>query len=273
MRAEYTDQAQRAAEYLLQHAPHRPKTAVILGSGLAGAADGLEGIDLPYADIPGFPVSTVSGHRGVLRLAERVAVMIGRVHYYEGWSLPEVVFPVFVLRFLGVERLILTNAAGAVATHLKPADLVLIRDHINLMGTNPFIGPNDPRVGPRFFDLTRVWDPNLRILAQDVARRVLPCRYPLPEGVYAALSGPNYETPAEIRMLQVLGADLVGMSTVPEALAAAYLGLKALGISCVTNLGAGLAQKPLDHDEVVEVGHRVEEDLRLLLGQLIQALD
>jgi len=269
MNKDYTQKARQAADWLKQQVPHRPKLGLILGSGLSEVVDDVQGIDISYKDIPSFPISTVSGHKGLLRITPDVMIMVGRVHYYEGWTLSEVVFPVFVMNFFGVERLIITNAAGAVSTHLKPADLVLIRDHINLMGVNPFIGPNDAEVGPRFFDMTQIWSHELRIYAQEAAKKVLPKRYPLSEGVYAALPGPNYETPAEIRMLQVLGADLVGMSTVPEAIAASYLRMKALGISCVTNLGAGLSKGPLNHEEVVEVGKMVEQDMRLLIQELV----
>lgn len=272
MDTEYTRRVEESAEWLAARVSHRPKLGLILGSGLSGVADGFQGTDIPYRDIPNFPVSTVSGHRGLLRITPDVMAMVGRVHFYEGWPLSQVVFPLFVMRRLGVSRIIVTNAAGAVSPQFKPSDLVLIRDHINLMGTNPFIGPNDPNAGPRFFDMTQVWSHELRIQAQETARRELPRRYPLPEGVYAALPGPNYETPAEIRMLQVLGADLVGMSTVPEAIAAAYLGIQALGISCVTNLGAGLSKGPLNHEEVVQVGRIVEQDMKLLIQGLVQAL-
>ncbi len=272
MNSDYTQQIKRAAEWLSQKTEHRPKLGIVLGSGLSEVADGFRGVDIPYRDIPGFPVSTVSGHKGMMRITPEVMIMIGRVHYYEGWALTDVVLPLFVMHAFGVKKLIITNAAGAVTPQLKPASLVLIRDHINLMGTNPFIGANDPELGPRFFDMTRVWDHEMRIQAQEVARAQLSKRYPLPEGVYAALPGPNYETPAEIRMLQVLGADLVGMSTVPEALAAAYLNMKALGISCVTNLGAGLSQGPLNHEEVVEVGKIVERDMQTLIQGLVARL-
>lgn len=272
MDKDYTQKARAAAQWLHQKTPHRPRLGLILGSGLSEVAACFQGIDIPYRDIPGFPVSTVSGHKGMLRITPEVVIMVGRVHFYEGWSLSQVVFPLFVMRFFGVEQVIITNAAGAVTPQLPPTSLVLIRDHINLMGTNPFIGQNDADVGPRFFDMTRIWDHDLRVRAQEVARSKLPGRYPLPEGVYAALPGPNYETAAEIRMLQVLGADLVGMSTVPEAIAVAYLGMKALGISCVTNLGAGLSKGPLNHEEVVEVGKIVEHDMQILIENLVALL-
>jgi len=275
----------------------RPRTAIVLGSGLSGIVDRLVDADLPigaerlgggetpFASIPEFPRPTVQGHRGVLRLSERIAVMAGRFHYYEGYPLDDVVLPVFVLREIGVETLVLTNAAGAVNPAYSPGDLVLIKDHVNLMGANPFIGPNPVRPdgtsfggpggapaaggsGGRFFDMSDAYSAELRALAQGAARKAL--GKDLAEGVYAAFSGPSYETPAEVRMARTLGADLVGMSTAPEAIAASFLGMRVIGISCVTNMAAGVAAagRPaahLSHEEVVAVGKRTEAALEALL--------
>jgi purine-nucleoside phosphorylase len=252
-----------------------PKTAVILGSGLSGVGEGLGLEAIPFAKIQGFPQTGVQGHAGILYLGKDRAVMAGRFHHYEGRPMDDLVLPVFLLKELGVERLVLTNAAGAVNSGYRPGNLVLIKDHLNLMGTNPFIGPNPQDaagkyLGPRFFDMSRAWPAALRDIAQSAAKEALGAK--LPEGIYAALSGPSYETPAEIRMLRTLGADLVGMSTVPEALAASYLGLECLGISCVTNMAAGILDAPLNHAEVIETGKRVEEGLKALISLLLGRL-
>jgi purine-nucleoside phosphorylase len=247
----------------------RPASAVILGSGLSGIAGG-SGNALPYSSIEGFPRPTVEGHEGVMYLSERNVICAGRFHYYEGHAMEDVVFPIFLLRELGVETLILTNAAGAVNEAYAPGDLVLIRDHLNLMGTHPLIGPNPTRpdgvpFGPRFFDMSDAYDPRLRVLARETGAA-------LSEGVYAALTGPSYETPAEIRMLKSLGADLVGMSTVPETIVARYLGMQVLGISCVTNMAAGIGTKPLDHAEVTETGKSVASRLANLISGVLERL-
>lgn len=249
----------------------RPRSAVILGSGLSGIVEGLGYEEIPYSEIPEFPRPTVQGHKGLLCLSKDAAILAGRFHYYEGHPMDDVVLPIFFLRALGVENLILTNAAGGINTKYVPGDLVLIQDHINLMGTNAFIGPNpaDPSgkpLGERFFDMSEVYSKDLRALAWSCAER------PLKEGVYAGLTGPAYETPAEIRMLRTLGADLVGMSTVPEATAARYLGMRILGISCVTNMAAGISKTPLAHAEVVEVGKRAEAELKALLLKVLAKL-
>lgn len=250
---------------------YRPQTAVILGSGLSGIVEGLGYEELSFSDIPDFPQPTVHGHRGVLCLSERNAIMAGRFHYYEGHPMDDVVLPMFVLHAIGVRTVILTNAAGGANTTYEPGDLVLIKDHINLMGTNPFIGPNPTdgqggNPGPRFFDMGSVYTPELRRLAKDCAKR------PLKEGVYTAFTGPSYETPAEIRMVQAMGGDLVGMSTVPEATAARYLGMRVLGISCVTNMAAGIKDEVLAHDDVVAVGKRVEAELKQLILDILSRL-
>jgi len=245
---------------------------MVLGSGLSGVIDRFDGQDVGYGDIHGFPEPTVEGHRGILRISERTALCAGRFHYYEGLSLDDVVMPIFLLAQLGVRTLVITNAAGAINPEFAPGDIVIIRDHLNLMGAHPLRGPNDPAFGPRFPDMSSAYTPELRRLAKQLAADGNLAERPLPEGVYAALSGPSYETPAEIRMLAVFGADLVGMSTVPEVIAASYLGLDVLGFSCVTNAAAGLSGAPLDHREVVDTGRRIERKLGDLLRTTVEAL-
>ena len=240
----------------------RPRIGVILGSGLGAFASQVEGDQVSFDSLPEFPVPTVAGHSGSFRVGDTTVVMAGRVHYYEGHPLHDVVLPVFLLHRLGVRTLIVTNAAGAVNRSYKVGELVLIRDHINFQGANPLRGPN-PGDGPRFPDMTAAYDPKLRELARSVSEA------PLHEGVYAAFPGPSYETPAEIHMLSVIGADLVGMSTVPEVTAAAYLGMRVLGISCVTNMAAGILAQPLAHEEVIQAGKEAgPRFVRLLSGIL-----
>ncbi|HEY8418319.1 MAG TPA: purine-nucleoside phosphorylase [Limnochordales bacterium] len=263
------ERVRKAAAHLAQRVAVRPRVGLILGSGLGLLADQIEGaVSFPYAEIPHFPSSTVPGHRGRL-VAGRLAgtpvwAMQGRVHFYEGYSMADVVRPVRVLRELGVTTLIVTNAAGGLNPAFTPGDLMLIADHINLFGTNPLIGPNEEAFGPRFPDMTNAYDPELRGLARAVAGEE---GLQLQEGVYLGLSGPTYETPAEIRAFRTLGADAVGMSTVPEVIAARHMGMRVLGISCITNLAAGISPRPLSHDEVVETGARVARDFaRLVMG-------
>lgn len=267
-----------AAKFLESRTTYRPLVAVVLGSGLGAFADELENPDvIPYAEIPGFPRSTAVGHAGKLVIgklssrpdAPEVAVMAGRVHLYEGYTAAEAAYGVRVLRQFGVRSLVLTNAAGGIGAHLQEGALVLISDHINLQGVSPLTGPNDLDLGPRFPDMTEAYSKHYRGIAQQAAAKL---GIHLPEGVYAALPGPSYETPAEIRYLRTIGADLVGMSTVPEVIAANHMGMKVLGISCVTNLAAGLAGKKLNHEEVLETGARVRgllvQLLKLILPQL-----
>lgn len=270
--------AERAAKFILSRTRLRPKIALVLGSGLGAFADNFErAVRIPYAKIPHFPRSTAIGHAGqlVLGLVDGVAVagMQGRVHLYEGYSPQEVVFPVRVFARLGVRAVILTNAAGGVNTGYAQGALVAIRDHINLQGVNPLLGPNDERFGPRFPDVSHAYDPEFRRLAAAEAKRL---KIPLDEGVYLALSGPNYETPAEIRAFRTLGADLVGMSTVPEVLAARHSAIRVLGISCVTNMAAGILDQPINHIEVLETGERVRGQftglLRALIPRIAEAL-
>lgn len=251
-----------------------PEVGLILGSGLGPLAEEVENpLVIPYAEIPNFPVATVAGHAGRLVLGRlegrRVAVMQGRFHYYEGYSMTEVTFPVRVMKALGIRALILTNASGGVNVDFAPGDLMLIRDHINLIGDNPLRGPNDPDLGPRFPDLSEAWDPALRGLARRVAESE---GIPVREGVYVALSGPTYETPAEVAFVRAIGGDAVGMSTVPEAIVARHAGLRLLGVSCVTNvhLPPGYpGRKKVDHREVMDVANRAGSDLsRILRGVL-----
>jgi purine-nucleoside phosphorylase len=244
----------------------KPGVGVILGSGLGSFADTIPGRQVPYRSIRGFPQPTVEGHRGLLKIGASVVVASGRFHFYEGWNMDDVVLPVFLLHGLGARTLVITNAAGGVNRDYRAGDLVLIRDHINLMGAHPLRGPNPAGFGPRFPDMSRTYDPALRQIAREAAGA------PLPEGVYAAFSGPTYETPAEVRMAERMGADLVGMSTVPEAIAAAYLGIRVLGVSCVTNMAAGILDRPLSHEEVVETGRKVMPALTRLLEGVLSRL-
>ena len=263
-----------AAALIRAHASLEPRVAVVLGSGLGGFADVLEEpVEIPYGAIPGWPVSTALGHAGKLALGEiggvPLAVMRGRAHLYEGFSAAEVVFGVRVLARLGVRTLVLTNACGGVREDLVPGQLVLVSDHINLQGSSPLIGPNDESLGPRFVDMSDAYDPGLRAAAHVAATRL---GFELPEGVYAAWLGPAFETPAEIRFSRAIGADLVGMSTVPEVLAARHMGLRCLAISCVTNMAAGVLPEPIDHEQVLAVGASAQGRLTALLRELLPAL-
>jgi len=265
MESGFVERVKAAVESLAAHGKRKPGIGIILGSGLGEFASGVKGARVPYSSIAGFPLPTVAGHSGVLVLGGDTAICAGRIHFYEGRPLDDVVFPVFLLAEIGVKTLILTNAAGGINRAYSPGDLVLIKDHINLMGVNPLRGPNQGS-GQRFPDMTAAYSPRLRSAAQKASDR------PLEEGVYAGLAGPSYETPAEIRMLERLGADLVGMSTVPEAIAASYLGLEVLGISCVTNMAAGILDRPLDHAEVVQQGKETAPRFAGLLEGTVKSL-
>ena len=245
--------------------------AVILGSGLGAFADALSnGTAIPYNDIPGFARATVEGHAGRLVIGKigesSVAAMQGRFHFYEGYSLEDVTFPIRVLKLLGVHTLILTNASGALNVEFQPGSLMLITDHINLMGANPLIGANDERFGPRFPDLTNAYSPDLQDVVLQEARAM---GLQMWRGVYASLTGPSYETPAEIHMVRALGADAVGMSTVPEAIVARHMDMQVVGISCITNLAAGVSDRPVDHSQVMATGERVRESFTELLRRVI----
>jgi purine-nucleoside phosphorylase len=251
-----------------------PRVGVVLGSGLGAFAEAIEEpVALPYGEIPGWPVSTAVGHAGTLVLGSfgdvPVAVMSGRAHLYEGVPAAKVVFGVRVLGRLGIESLVLTNACGGIDPSLEPGTLVAISDHLNLQGVSPLVGPNDDALGPRFPDMSDAYDPEYQALAHAAAERL---GIPLGEGVYAAWLGPAFETPAEIRMLRTLGAGLVGMSTVPEVLAARHMGIRCLALSCVTNAAAGVRPEPIDHERVLEVGARASGDLVALLREVIPAL-
>ena len=264
-------QSEKSAKFILAKTKLRPKIALVLGSGLGAFADEFENaVRIPYAKIPNFPRSTAIGHAGQLVLGKvdgiAVAGMQGRVHLYEGYSAKQVAFPIRVFARMGVKAIILTNAAGGINLNYSSGALVAIRDHINLQGANPLIGPSDDRLGPRFPDMTRAYDPDfLRYFAEAGEKLALN----LHEGVYLALAGPNYETPAEIRALRTLGADLVGMSTVPEVLAARHSGIRVLGISCVTNMAAGITGATLSAEEVFETGARVKTQFISLLRAII----
>jgi purine-nucleoside phosphorylase len=263
-----------AVEAIRAKSTLRPQVGVVLGSGLGGFADAVEDtVELPYGEIPGWPASTAVGHAGTLVLGTfggvPVAVMKGRAHLYEGVPPAKVVFGVRVLGRLGIESLVLTNACGAIDTTLRPGTLVALSDHLNLQGASPLVGPNDEALGPRFPDMTDAYDPAYRTLAHDAADRL---GIRLGEGVYAAWLGPAFETPAEIRMLRALGADLVGMSTVPEVLAARHMGIRCLALSCVTNAAAGVLPEPIDHERVLEVGARAAGDLVALMREVLPAL-
>jgi purine-nucleoside phosphorylase len=263
--------ADRAAKFILAKTRLRPKIALVLGSGLGAFADQLtEATRIPYEKIPGFPRSTAIGHAGRLVIGKvdgiAVAAMQGRVHFYEGYTAQQVAFPMRVLGRLGIRSAILTNAAGGIDTRYTQGALVVISDHINLQGINPLIGPNDERFGPRFPDMTQAYWKPYREIALAEAKQL---GINVPEGVYAALAGPNYETPAEIRYLRTMGADLVGMSTVPETIAARHMGIRVLGISCVTNMAAGILDQVLDHKEVLDTGERVKGQFIALLRSVL----
>jgi purine-nucleoside phosphorylase len=250
----------------------RPQIGLVLGSGLGAFARSMDKATvIPYAQIPHFPVSTAIGHSGELVIGQSqgvpVAVMAGRVHLYEGYTPEQVVFPVRVLARMGIKVLILTNAAGSVNVNYKPGELMIISDHINFMGSNPLVGPNEDALGLRFFDMSEAYDPALGVLAEKACAKV---GMTVRRGVYLAVTGPSYETPAEIRMARAMGADAVGMSTVPEVIAARHMGVRVLGISCITNMAAGVLKKKLDHREVLDTAEKVREGLIDVLNSLIQ---
>ena len=265
------DRAEAAAQFIFSKTALRPQIALVLGSGLGAFADEFENATkIPYAEIPHFPKSTAIGHAGQLVVGMvgdiPIVGMQGRVHLYEGYSAHEVAFPVRVFSRMGVKAAILTNAAGGIKREFVQGQLVVIKDHINLQGVSPLTGPNDERFGPRFPDMTVAYDRRFREISVGEGNRN---RIGLYEGVYAALPGPSYETPAEIRYLRGIGADLVGMSTVPEVIAARHSGIRVLGISCVTNAAAGILDQPLDHKEVLETAERVKGQFIALLKIVI----
>ncbi|MCM3361856.1 purine-nucleoside phosphorylase [Niallia sp. Sow4_A1] len=264
----------QSADFLKQKYANTPKIGLILGSGLGVLAEEIENpVKIPYEDIPEFPVSTVEGHAGQLVFGTingtEVVAMQGRFHFYEGYSFDKVTFPVRVMKELGVEKLIVTNAAGGVNENFAPGDLMLISDHINNMGTNPLIGPNDSKLGVRFPDMSEAYCNNLREIARNVASKI---SLKVQEGVYVGNTGPSYETPAEVRMLRVLGGDAVGMSTVPEVIVARHAGLKVLGISCISNMAAGILDQPLNHEEVIETTEKVKANFLQYVKELIKEI-
>ena len=267
---------EEAKQYILSRTALRPTIGVVLGSGLGGFAEELnDRVEIPYAEIPGWPLPTAVGHAGKLLIGKLrgldVAVMAGRVHLYEGHTASQVTFGVRVLGMLGVRTLVLTNAAGGINVELERGWLVLISDHINLQGSNPLVGPNDETLGPRFPDMSEVYSRSCREIAKQVAAEQC---VPIKEGVYAAMLGPSYETPAEIRFLRTIGADVVGMSTVPEAIVANHMGMNVLGVSCVTNMAAGIVpQQRISHDEVLETGEMVRDALVRFLKALLPRLE
>lgn len=268
-------QAETAAQFILQQTPLRPKIGLVLGSGLGAFADSLaDATRIPFSEIPAFPRSTTIGHAGQLVIGKSgtvaVAVMQGRVHLYEGYSPQQVVFPMRVFGRMGIRSVILTNAAGGINLNYQQGALVLIRDHINLQGTNPLVGPNDDRFGLRFPDMTHAYAKDYRAIAKEEAAKL---GMTLHEGVYAALLGSSYETPAEINYLRIIGADLVGMSTAFEVLAARHMRIKVLAISCVTNMAAGILDQPLSHQEVMETGERVRSSFEALLNAVLPSIE
>jgi purine-nucleoside phosphorylase len=269
------ERAEHATRVIRSRISVEPRIALVLGSGLGGFADDFEeAVSIPYEDIPGFVRSTAQGHAGRLVIGKiesvPVLAMQGRVHYYEGYSLEEVTFAVRTFGLLGVKTLVLTNAAGGINVQLTQGALMVISDHLNLMGVNPLRGANDERFGPRFPDMSAVYSRELQELVVAEAKAI---GVEVRRGIYGALSGPSYETPAEIHLLRNLGADAVGMSTVPEAIVARHMGLEVLGISCITNMAAGISDEPINHEEVMKTGNRVRETFAELLRRVITAIN
>ena len=268
------ERAEQAARFIRSRSNTEVSVAIVLGSGLGGFADELaNAVAIPYVDIPGFARATVEGHAGRMVIGDAggvlVAAMQGRFHFYEGYSLEEVTFPIRVLKLLGVGTLILTNAAGTLNVEFTPGSLMVIGDHLNLIGDNPLRGQNDERFGPRFPDLTNTYERELQDL---VIKEANAMGLEIRRGIYAALAGPSYETPAEIHMVRTLGADAVGMSTVPEAIVARHMNIRVVGISCITNLAAGVSDRPVDHSQVMATGERVQESFTQLLRRILLRL-
>jgi purine-nucleoside phosphorylase len=265
------ESAEHAARVIRSRTTDTIRIALVLGSGLGGFADDFDdSVAIPYEDIPGFPRSTAEGHAGRLVIGKvdqvPVVAMQGRVHFYEGYSLEQVTFPIRVFQLLGIKTLILTNAAGGVNVQLSQGALMVLSDHLNLMGDNPLRGPNDTRFGPRFPDMTTAYSPELQEIVIEEARAL---GVEIRRGVYAALAGPSYETPSEIHMLRNLGADAVGMSTVPEVIVARQMDIEVLGISCITNLAAGITDAPINHEDVMATGDRVREMFTRLMRRVV----
>ena len=280
--------AAETAEFIKSKYAKSPKTAVVLGSGLGAFAEELENaVRIPYAEIPHFATSTVDGHAGQLVLGEinciPIAVQQGRFHFYEGYDMEQVTFPIRTFGLMGIENVILTNAAGSLSTEMIPGSLMLISDHLNCMGENPLRGSNDARFGPRFPDMTSAYDTELQDIVVSAADEIAKERFEsgidtnhtdfLHRGVYCGLSGPTYETPAEIHMYRLLGADAIGMSTVPETIVARHQGMRVVGISCITNFGAGMTDGSIVHEDVMETGARVAEVFKELLRRTVNELN
>ncbi|WP_050615635.1 purine-nucleoside phosphorylase [Bacillus testis] len=268
------DKIKQSADYILERAKVKPEIGMILGSGLGVLADEIQdAVCIPYNEIPNFPVSTVQGHAGQFVIGtlsgKTVAAMQGRFHFYEGYPMEMVTFPVRVMKLLGIEKVLVTNAAGGVNESFKPGDLMLITDHINFMGTNPLIGRNDERFGPRFPDMSTAYDREYVQMARETAADL---DMAIQEGVYFGLTGPTYETPAEVRMVRTLGGDAVGMSTVPEVIVANHSSMRVLGISCITNMAAGILDQPLNHEEVIETTEKVKNDFLLFVKELTKKM-
>lgn len=264
----------KSVNYIKKKTKLEPGLGLILGSGLGVIADSFDNrIEIPYKKIPYFPLSTVKGHSNTLILGKcfnlPVVVMKGRFHYYEGIAPQELTYPIRVLKELGVDKLIITNAAGGINSTFKVGDLMVITDHINLMGTNPLRGWSDEEIAPRFIDMTFAYEPELQKICFKTAKKL---KLKIKNGVYAAMMGPSYETPAEIKMLKKIGADAVGMSTVPEVIVANQLGIKVLGISLITNLAAGILKKPLNHQEVIEASEKAKDKFIKLIHNIIRQL-
>ncbi len=272
---ERLEELKKAAAYISSRIDFTPELGMILGSGLGVLGNEVENpVIIKYEDIPSFPRSTVEGHAGQMVIGDlegkKVLVMQGRFHFYEGYSMDKVVFPVQVMKLLGINNFLVTNAAGGVNKSFTPGDLMIISDHIKLSMDSPLRGPNDDSFGQRFYDMSDGYSGRLRKLAKTAGEEL---GIPLREGVYALMGGPNYETPAEIRMLRTLGADAVGMSTVPEVLAAVHAGMEVLGISCITNMAAGVLDQPLNHEEVMETAEKVRKNFIALVRKTVSIWD
>lgn len=271
---EYMDKLKQSCEYIKSKIDIVPEVAIILGSGLGSLAEEVENmVTIKYDEIPNFPVSTVAGHAGQFVYGDlegkKVIMMQGRFHYYEGYNMETVTFPIRVLKLIGIERVIVTNAAGGVNTNFKPGDLMLITDHINLSGANPLIGRNLEEFGPRFPDMSEAYSRELIKIAGDCAKQN---KIDIVKGVYAMMTGPTYETPAEIKMVRIIGGDAIGMSTVPEVIVANHSGMKVLGISCITNMAAGILDQPLNHEEVIETSNMVKDKFKKLVKEIVKSI-
>lgn len=268
------DKIQESANFIKSKSSTQPKIGLILGSGLGVLADEIQNpIKIKYNEIPNFPVSTVEGHAGQLVLGtlegKEVVAMQGRFHYYEGYSQQEITFPVRVMKALGVDTIVVTNAAGGANVDFKPGDLMVIKDHINLSGNNPLMGKNDERFGARFPDMSTAYKPKYVELVKECAKEL---KMEIQEGVYAFFSGPTYETPAEVKMARILGADAVGMSTAPEVIVASHSSMDVIGISCITNMAAGILDQPLNHEEVIETTEKVKSEFLSLVKAVVNKI-